>query len=471
MDERLKRLIARRAAAAEERQKLFDQRKAITDLATEEAREDLSEEEDTEFRDLTEKIKAQDASLADFDERIQELSDEEERERNLTAGAEAVRRAQARAQVNEGRTYDKGNGQSYFRDLMRYSLRQDGAEESGERLRRHAIDVQTAAEYRDLSRVDTAGGFFVPPAWLMSDWIGLPRGGRVTADLIGTQQLPPGTDSINIPKVATGTATAVQWTASYSDNAPVQETDLTDTSISAPVRTIAGQQDVAIQLLDQSPVQFDQVVFRDLLDDYDAKLDVQVLSGTGSSGQVTGIRSTGSIETIGLTDARASALYAKIADGVQRIHTLRLAPATAIVMHPRRWAAYNAAFDTTGRPLSVPNAQAPQNAIASIGEVAARGVVGNIQGLPVLTDPNLPTNVSSTQDVVLVLRHTDLMLFESGIRTRVLPEVGSGTLTVRLQVYGYLAFTAGRYPKSVVSIGGSGLTTPSFDGPEESSSS
>ena len=29
---------------------------------------------------------------------------------------------------------------------------------------------------------------------------------------------------------------------------------MTDTSISAPVRTIAGQQDVAIQLLDESPL-------------------------------------------------------------------------------------------------------------------------------------------------------------------------------------------------------------------------
>ena len=57
---------------------------------------------------------------------------------------------------------------------------------------------------------------------------------------------------------------------------------------------------------------------------------------------------------------------------------------------------------------------------------------------------------------------SDLLLFESGIRTRVLPDVGSGNLTVRLQVYGYLAFTAGRYPQSVVEIGGAGLVAPSF---------
>jgi hypothetical protein len=59
--------------------------------------------------------------------------------------------------------------------------------------------------------------------------------------------------------------------------------------VSAPVRTIAGQQDFAIQLLDQSPWGWDEVVLEDLLADYNAKLDVQVISGSGAAGQVTGI--------------------------------------------------------------------------------------------------------------------------------------------------------------------------------------
>jgi hypothetical protein len=49
---------------------------------------------------------------------------------------------------------------------------------------------------------------------------------------------------------------------------------------------------------------------------------------------------------------------------------------------------------------------------------------------------------------------------ESGIRTRAYPETLSGQLTVRLQVFGYLAFTAGRYPQSTVEI--TGLTAPTF---------
>jgi hypothetical protein len=80
----------------------------------------------------------------------------------------------------------------------------------------------------------------------------------------------------------------------------------------------------------------------------------------------------------------------------------------------------------------------------------------------VVTDPNIGTayGAGTKRGRGYVQRSRDLMLFESGIRSRVLPEVGSGTLTVRLQVYAYIAFTTERYPKSVVEI--TGLTAPTF---------
>ena len=463
MDERLKRLIARREQAARAREDILAKRKAITDLAEEEAREDLLPEEDSEFRELTAQVKAKDDELRQLDERIKELSEEAERSRTVTEGALAVKRAAARVEsVSEARTYERGNGRSYLQDLARMQLNMDADGAARERLMRHAQEVASEREYRDLTRTDGQGGYFVPPLWLMSQFVELARSGRAYANVVNTQPLPGGTDSINIPKVATGTATAVQ----NGDNTNVQETDLTDTFINAPVRTIAGQQDVAIQLLDQSPVSFDEVIFRDLVADYATKVDLQVISGSGSSGQVTGVRSTSGITTVTYTDATptVSKLYSKIADAVQRVHTLRFMAPTVIVMHPRRWAYLMAASDSNGRPLVVPEAGNPQNAVATLGAVASQQVVGQMHGLPVVTDPNMPTNLgaSTTEDVIHVLRASDVLLYESGIRSRVLPEVGSGTLTVRLQVYGYLAFTAARYPASVVEIGGSGLIAPTF---------
>jgi HK97 family phage major capsid protein len=462
-DERFKRLVARREKAANERAQIMAQRKAITDLAEEEAREDLLPEEDSEFRELTAQVKAKDEELRGLDERISELSEESDRERQVTAGAAAVKRAQARVEsVSESRIYERNNGRSYLQDLARVQLNMDGDGSARDRLQRHAVDVTTTPEYRDLTRTDGAGGYFVPPLWLMSQYIDLARAGRAYANLCNGEALPPGTDSINIPRVATGTTAAVQT----ADNGAVSETDLTDDFVTAPVRTIAGQQDIAIQLLDQSPISFDQVVFRDLVADYATKADLQVISGSGSSGQVTGVRGTSNIITITYTNATPTVaqLYSKIADAVQRVHTQRFMPPTAIVMHPRRWAYLLAASDSNGRPLVVPDAGNPQNAMATLGAVAAEQVVGQMHGLPVITDPNMPTTLGAgtNEDVVHIIRASDLLLFESGIRTRVLPDVGSGNLTVRLQVYGYMAFTAGRYPKSIVEIGGTGLVAPSF---------
>lgn len=461
MDERLKRLIARREAAAAERETLLAKRQAISDVAEEEARTELSDEEDSEFRKFTADIKRTDSELSSLDERIEELAEEAKRANEITAGAAAVRRAQASVQVgNEARTYEKGNGRSYVRDLVRHQMNMDSDGESYKRLQRHGEEVRTDKEFRDLDRVDGNGGYFVPPLWAMEKFVDLARAGRAYANVVTSEALPGGTDSINIPKVASGTSTAIQ----DGDNTGVSETDMDDTSVAAPVRTVAGQQDVAIQLLDQSPINFDEVIFRDLFADYATKVDVQVISGTGANGQVLGTRLTPSIETVTAGTATITSVYAKLADAVQRVHTLRFQAPTVIMMHPRRWAWFLAAVDTTGRPLVPPNANSPMNAVATLGEVASQQVVGQLHGLPVVTDPSLPTNLGAgtNEDVIHVLRASDLLLWESGIRSRVLPEVGSGTLTTRLQVYGYIAFSAARYPKSVVEVGGAGLIAPTF---------
>lgn len=471
MDERLKRLIARREAAGKEREQLLAKRKAIVDLAEEEAREDLSTEEDTEFRDLTGQIEAKDEELRGFDERIAELTEEAERAAQVTEGAAALRRAQARVQVvSEARTYARGNGNSYARDLIRTQMNLDVDGSSAQRLARHASEVATDPEYRDLNREDGTGGYAVPPLWLMNMFTELARPGRALANLAANQSLPAGTDSINIPRVKTGTTVAVQTGSPSNDNQAVSETDMTDDFINAPVRTLAGQQGLAIQLLDQSPINFDEVVFRDLVAEYAVQVDKQVISGTGANGQVLGIRNTAGIETVTSDAATGTAapgpqvadVYTALADAVQRVQTKRFMPPTAIVMHPRRWAWFLSSADTTGRPLVVPAANNPQNAVATVSGVSPEGVVGQMHGLPVVTDPNIPTNLGTgtNQDVMYVLRASDLLLYESGLRTRVLPEVRSETLTVLLQVYSYLAFTAARYPKSVVEVGGTNLVNP-----------
>ena len=112
--------------------------------------------------------------------------------------------------------------------------------------------------------------------------------------------------------------------------------------------------------------------------------------------------------------------------------------------------------------MFLPAANNPMNAAGLLTAVDSQQVVGQMHGLPVVTDPNIGTGYGAVtnEDLIYVLRASDLILWESGIRARVLPETLSGQLTVRLQVYGYLAFSASRYPKSIVEI--TGLTAPTF---------
>jgi len=322
-------------------------------------------------------------------------------------------------------------------------------------------EVRYEQERRDLNRTDGTGGYAVPPVWMMQEYIDLARAGRVTANLCRSMPLPGGTDTINIPKLSTGTAVAVQT----ADNAAVNETDLADTSVQASVRTIAGQQDVAMQLLDQSPIAFDQIILADLSADHATKLNVQVLSGSNSSGQMLGIRSISSVDTTAYTDASPTVaeLYPKLADSWQQIGTTRFLPPEVIIMHPRRWAWIMAALDSSSRPFAVFQSQGPQNAPYIAGQNAVEGFVGTSPFGPIYVDTSIPTTAGGgTEDVIIMTRPSELYLWEGPVRTRVLEEVLSGNLTVRLQLWSYCAFMPHRRPESTSIVSGSGLAAPTF---------
>jgi HK97 family phage major capsid protein len=407
-------------------------------------------------------------TIVDLNQQIAQIEEDEQRGRipakykNLGQPQDPRRNTVSVHVTGEPELYRRFGQHSFVSDLVKASTA--GLDISGEarqRLSQHTEDIANRGgqEYRDLTRVDGSGGYAVPPAWLMDQYIALARPGRPFADLTTKMPLPAGTDSINLPKVLSGTAVAVQTT----DNAAVQQTDLTDTFINVPVRTIAGQQSVAIQLIDQSPIAFDEVILSDLARAHSTLVDTQVLYGSGSSGQVLGVANTPNITAIpvsGLTDVRG--LYSALANAYQTILTTRFLPPTAVVMHPRRWAWALAMTDTTNRPLFSPIANGPMNAAGVQESIDPAQIVGHVMGLPVTLDPSITvTNGgASNEDVIYVVRAPDLYLWESGVRARVLPEPKAANLTVLIQLYSYIGFSAARYPASIVEL--TGLTPPSF---------
>jgi HK97 family phage major capsid protein len=394
--------------------------------------------------------------------------------------------------LSEPTAYGRGSGQSYFLDQARIATRHSRAGEAQERMNRHAqqVDVdlparqearakRAAADLESLThvsgarhhesgferrtnpnRTDGQGGYFVPPLWLIDEYIPFLRAGATAANLCHNMPLPDGTDSINLPKVATGTTTAIQT----ADAGTVSSTDLTDSTISAPVRTIAGQQDIAMQLLDQSPVAFDEIVFKDLMADYNKQKDTQVLTGSGSSGQLKGIANVSSINAVTYTDASPTVpeLYLPLAQALSQIARTRLLPPTGILFTSLRWYWIMSALDSSNRPLVTPNGPA-FNQIADAAADTAEGFVGGILGVGAYGDNNIPTNLGggTNQDEVFAAKWDDLYLWEGVMRSRTLVEVLSNTLQVRLQIYNYLAFMGDRYPSAIATINGTGLITPS----------
>jgi HK97 family phage major capsid protein len=386
----------------------------------------------------------------------------------------------------EPRTYERHDSHtSYFLDLARANVRNDA--EARQRLERHAAelrvelpkrearrDEQAQREVRSIegvnerqaesafekrtnpNRTDGTGGYFVPPLWLIDEYVELPRFGRPFANAVRNFTLPGGTDSINLPKVSTGTATGVQT----ADAASVTSTDMTDASVSAPVRTIAGQQDVAMQLLDQSPISFDQVVFTDLIADYNAQLDLQTINGSGLSGQVTGALNASGINSTTYSDASVTLpeMWPSFGKAASLVAKNRKLPALATFMRPDIWYWIASQVDTSNRPFVQIEPGTGFNVLALQTGVQAEGPAGRIMGLPVLLDGNIPATLGGgTESAILTVRTSDLYLWEGSLRTRVLTEVLSGTLQVRLQVYNYVAFMPDRLPKAIAAITGSGL--------------
>ncbi|HVQ84627.1 MAG TPA: phage major capsid protein [Mycobacterium sp.] len=464
LEDFLDQLLKRRESTAENRARSQQKAEAVLLLAREQGREKLELEEDAEYRKYMGDMRTQGAEVIGLDERINEIRAEVERSGQIAKNLAGIRKAKdARIQVKEQLTYQKGDRRSsYVTDLVKMTCNLDGDGEARGRLMRHAQDVasdDSFKEYRDISRVDGQGGYAVPPAWLMDQYIELARPGRAFANLVQRQALPGGTDSINIPKLLTGTAVGVQT----ADNTAIAKVDLTDTFINAPVRTIAGAQGVSIQLIDQSPIAFDDVVFRDLVAAHAASTDTQVLAGSGTGGQVLGVNNTPGILTVAASAVTIQGVYSAIANAIQLVHTQRFLPPEVIVMHPVRWGWFLSLLDNQERPLFLPAANSPMNVGGVLSDVASQQVVGQMHGLPVVTDPNITTTAGGSpgnQDLIYVLRASDLVLWESGIRARVLPETLATNLTVLLQIYNYLAFSAGRYPQSVVEI--TGLTAPTF---------
>ena len=299
---------------------------------------------------------------------------------------------------------------------------------------------------------------FVPPLYLTEQYVPYARPARVFADAQSKMQLPPGTMSINIPKVYGGTSVAAQGT----QNTNVPDVDLETEYVTFPVITAAGAQVLSLQLLERSPIAFDDVVMKDLAMAQAQYVDQQCITGKRArTDRSRAVYNTAGINTITWTQASPTikGFYGQLALAKADISNARFLPATHIFVSPTRWEWIEQQVDSNNRPLVVPQQNGPWNVMQVAPDMAtAEGLTGGrMLSCAVSQDFNIPQTVNSDQDIVIVQKSDDNYLYEGPLVTRALPQTYGAQLSVLLQLYGYIAFTAARYPVSNSVITGSGL--------------
>jgi HK97 family phage major capsid protein len=346
--------------------------------------------------------------------------------------------------------YEPNSPHSYFRDLVWSELHDDA--DSRERLSLHGKQVMV--EMRDVSTASPGTASFVPPLYMGQDWIDTAIAGRPFADLVPKMPLPPQGKTMDFPRVKVTPVSAVQAVEADA----VNEVDFDSETYSVPKVTIAGQNDVSIQALEFTDPSIDTVIMRELNKTYNRTLDYQLIYGTGLNGQHRGIKEIVGINTEAMASGGGDELLGHIYGAQAQISTN--APGyegSHVLLHPRRAAWLASHRDANGNLF-----QQGQLFLAAGSQDG--GFVGNIAGLSVCRDPNILTNLGSGthEDDVYVLTMDELILAEGQQRTRVLQEVLSGTLQVRIQLYAYSAFAGGRRPATITRISGAGLTTPTY---------
>jgi HK97 family phage major capsid protein len=382
-------------------------------------------------------------------------------------------------QVVEPVTYDRRNprGNSFFGDLYAYQAR--NSRDALERLQRNTTETIVGYEERGaplydlegraLSSSAGAGGDFLPPLYFGDLYAEFKRARRVFANLVRNLPLPATGNSITIPRMTGGAATAVQ----SADNANVTTVDATTSLLTVPVCTVAGYADLSRQIVERSDPGMDQIILEDILRDYNYRVNLYCVAGTGSAGQPLGVLNTSGINTITYSSGTATVptLYPKLMDAVRQVTEAVFEETVGYVMTARRWAWAMSALDSQNRPLAVPNMNGPFNALAAKNDNNSSFVdnmvpAGWIGGLPVYIDETLPKagGTGTNQDIILSGAFKEDILWEdaAGPRTFQFEGVTSQTAAIRTMVFGYMAFTAGRFPKANSVISGTGLSAPTF---------
>ena len=437
----------------EERAEISEAQTGLVTRAADEER-DLTETEDTNLKELATRAEELDTRIAEL-RAVQVANLEAAKLRAEVSNTDDTEyRAVGNVVVkDEPLQYREGGEHDFFVDLYHAQIRNEPA--AWNRLHRH--QQETATETRDSSTSNFAG--LVPPHYAIAMALEKARASRPFADACNRQPLPETGMDVVITRLTTGAST----TAQSSENSAIAESSPDDTTQTIGIKSYAANVDVSAQALARG-VGISNLLVEDMVASYAQALDADLIDGSGSSGKHTGALRVSGIQSESYTagTATGAGLYEKILKGINLVQTAIYKPATLITMHPRRWAWFvGKGLDGDGRPLVLPSQNVPTNAMGIGNMDVPQGVVGQIAGVGVLLDPNIPTDLGSgsDEDAILITNMSNTVLWEdSGAAPNVVSfdQTNAGSLTVKFVSWGYSAFAL-KDPAGMVKIVGTGL--------------
>lgn len=327
----------------------------------------------------------------------------------------AVKLGGAQTRDRDPGHYTRNSGHSFFGDLYRSRMFRD--EIASQRLIEHTRALDTTND----------GVGVVPPNWLTQEFEILARQGRALANAV--RNIPLGDDPrpLTLPKQVAGvTDDSVQ--EQDDENDPLANVDEweSDVDLVTP-RPTAGKQIVSRQMLDMSNPAIDQLIYGDLLAEFNRQIEEKVGSAViaGAGTPVVTFDDEAAFATAG-------AAHDAVVDLGIAVREARKLPATLLAMRVRRWGAFKKLKDNDGRPLVPGGSGGPVNVIG-VGTVQADGI---IEDLPVIVTEGLGT--SSYPESFVALRASDTLLFESNM-LRFRFEEQAGPESVVLGIWGYTA--------------------------------
>lgn len=420
-----------------QRKKFEALRESIKGLQTRavEQNRDLSEEELRSIAEQGEQAKTIAAQIEDLTEietrnrKVAELSvivDNGATDEDATESTRSeTRTSRTTTRDRDPGHYRKDGKRSFFGDM--YRSRTFGDEDASRRLVEHTRALDTGTE----------GVGTVPPKWLTDEFELLARQGRVVANAV--RYIPLGDDPrpITLPKQTAGTDAVVAEQAAENNAVGGADAWDSDVDLVSPKPT-AGKQTVSRQMLDMSSPAIDLLIYGDLMEVYNDKVETKV--GTAL------ITAAGAAVTTFATEAAFNAAGAatdSVTDLAIAVRNARKRPATLLGMTVNRWGKFKKLKDSTGRPLIPSGSGGPVN-VFGVGSVNADGI---IEELPVIVSDAFG-NGTTYPESYLAFRASDTLLFESNM-LRFRFEEQAGPESVVLGIWGYTAVISRQAGKSV----------------------